>query len=164
MRFPLIIPVILISACDTHHSPPSIPSGNSGSRFQRDKPWIEKWLPDFETHWRSHPHIIRMLSQLLSPIVICGPIYFSASHESKIRQFDQLQVRILKLENTGQNRTIVSAMIDSADIWECLVDLGACWCHRNAMNQRHQTLQSWLPALSQYTLLQPCLQSVEPHL
>ena len=30
------------------------------------------------------------------------------------------QVRILKLENTGQNRTIVSAMIDSADIWEFL--------------------------------------------
>ncbi|CAK8998613.1 unnamed protein product [Durusdinium trenchii] len=29
-----------------------------------------------------------------------------------------LCVRILKLENTGQNRTIVSAMIDSADIWE----------------------------------------------
>ncbi|OLQ03503.1 hypothetical protein AK812_SmicGene13568 [Symbiodinium microadriaticum] len=28
------------------------------------------------------------------------------------------QVRILKLENTDQNRTIVSAMIDSADIWE----------------------------------------------
>ncbi|CAE7267979.1 unnamed protein product, partial [Symbiodinium necroappetens] len=27
-------------------------------------------------------------------------------------------VRILKLENTDQNRTIVSAMIDSADIWE----------------------------------------------
>ena len=30
------------------------------------------------------------------------------------------EVRILKLENTGQNRTIVSAMIDSADIWEFL--------------------------------------------
>eukprot|EP00439_Symbiodinium_sp_Y106_P021733 s2781_g2.t1 len=29
-----------------------------------------------------------------------------------------LCVRILKLENTDQNRTIVSAMIDSADIWE----------------------------------------------
>lgn len=32
----------------------------------------------------------------------------------------KIQVRILKLENTGQNRTIVSAMIDSADIWEFL--------------------------------------------
>ena len=64
-------------------------------------PKIQKQLT---SNKKREKHIIRRLNRSIFQLEVC----FCERHE----------VRILKLENTTQNRTIVSAMIDSADIWE----------------------------------------------
>ena len=100
--------------------------------YYRDNPWIEPWfLPGFETHTECHvpmlsPCYSHVIPLMCSPIIFWKPLLVDSPGRKPARHH---QVRILKLENTGQNRTIVSAMIDSADIWECLDSrhLGGAW-------------------------------------